>query len=87
MSNLKIECRNCNQEIVHHCHNDLAKALGRLENMKIEWVNRDFIPEEARKYPFFSEAFLYEVFGKNDARSILAVVRNIIRAIGVEPSI
>jgi hypothetical protein len=33
--------------------------------------------------PFFTEAYLYDLMGKEDARTVLALVRNILRAVGL----
>jgi len=38
-------------------------------------------PEEGT--PFFSEGYLYDLLGKEDARSVLAVIRQVLRAAGV----
>jgi len=35
--------------------------------------------------PFFSEAFLYSLMGKEEARTILAMVNSVIKAAGIDP--
>ncbi|MGH7166779.1 MAG: hypothetical protein ACREIS_14765 [Nitrospiraceae bacterium] len=47
----------------------------------------DYIRENrlgGRELPFFCEAYLYELVGKEDARTILALLSNIARAIGYQ---
>lgn len=39
---------------------------------------------EGQNVPFFSESFLYEAIGKDDARSVLATIHQILRCAGVE---
>lgn len=34
--------------------------------------------------PFFTEAFLYNLLGKDDARSLLSIVRRLGKSLGVE---
>lgn len=36
--------------------------------------------------PFFSEAYLYEIIGKEEARTLLALVRNVVRLIDPKQS-
>lgn len=42
-----------------------------------------FRPGPEKDTPFFTESFLYDLLGKEDARSVLAVVRNVLRAAGL----
>lgn len=42
-----------------------------------------FHPGPPDATPFFTEGYLYDLMGKEDARTILAIVRNILRAAGV----
>ncbi len=40
--------------------------------------------EEDAECPFFSEAYLYNLLGKEDARTLLALMRNFIRSLGMD---
>jgi hypothetical protein len=46
-------------------------------NRKCGYVDQD------EKAPFFSEACLYNLFGKDDARTILALIHNILWSAGL----
>lgn len=73
---------------------DLMVAIG-LNYLATTLIKRATVVEASRKiaglatfkrerdeYPFFSEATLYDLIGKDDARSLLARVRAVIRATG-----
>lgn len=36
------------------------------------------------KQPFFSEAYLYNLLGKEDARTLLALMRKLCKSLGIE---
>lgn len=44
----------------------------------------EFYEEGDERAPFFTEAFLYNLVGKEDARSILALIRQLGRALGFD---
>ncbi len=46
-------------------------------------VGNWYDPEDADA-PFFTEACLYNLLGKGDARTVLALVRNVGRALGID---
>ena len=71
----------------------VKKALRALTNFKLECsINVDRFPiffEEGYRqgdenYPFFTEATLYLLFGKEDGRTILALIRNLATVAGVD---
>lgn len=45
--------------------------------------NSDFYDKDDENAPFFSEAYLYNLLGKEDARSLLARMRKVCKAIGM----
>lgn len=95
MPDLDITCSRCKANIVHHCHQEsLAEAVIQL----FMWRPEGGFPAELKKgndhyskevndkdMPFMSETFLYALLGKEDARSLLAYVRNILYSMGIEP--
>ena len=91
MPEFDVSCSRCGVKLTHDCHADLVEAAQRIYEYVPEGYNVDFtkLPgyekgdEDA---PFFSEAFLYVLMGKGDARVITAIVDNVIRAAGLDPS-
>ncbi len=75
-----------------------AEMVERIQNFKLEGTTfwREFFIAEDKRCgggmysegdefaPFFSEAFLYNLVGKDEARSILGIVRELLTAAGVE---
>lgn len=91
MANYDIHCTRCGAKLVHECNTDLLKAARRIYEYLPEGYNVDFkkltgYKEGDENAPFFSEAFLYVLMGKTDARTILALVANLIRAAGLDPN-
>jgi len=68
---------------------ELTQTVEDLLNLTIERIPDQFSPdndmyeEGDEKAPFFSEAYLYNLLGKDDARSVLRVVRELLSAAGV----
>lgn len=91
MSGLKITCERCASEIEHVCDEGLPEAAIHLfrftadANFKSVLKKSDFYAEGDEKMPFFTERFLYPLLGKEDARTVLAVVNNLLRAAGLDP--
>lgn len=48
-------------------------------------TDHKFNPGPDPEAPFFSEAYLYDLVGKEDARTILALFGNLLAAVGVPP--
>lgn len=66
------QCSECGWQQDHHVEGGLAG------------VDHGFMSGPPEDVPFFTEAFLYNLMGKEDARTILAVVRNVLRAFDVD---
>jgi len=91
MEHIEIKCNRCNQKIEHRCNTELITYIKEL----LSWQVRSAPPrgfKSSRHYvkgdentPFFSEAYLYNLLGKEDARTILAMIDNIIIAAGYDP--
>jgi len=95
MESTTIICNRCNQLLSHVCNKDFAKAWARLQELTTEGLDNGIIramrssPYYAagdENAPIFSEKFLYSLMGKEEARTILAVLDNLVRAAGIEPS-
>ena len=71
---------------------EILNGVRKLVDFKLEYqINKKRFPEfygegydlEDENAPFFSESCLYNLFGKEDARTILALIRNILYAVGL----
>lgn len=94
---LKITCSECGQDLKHVCNADFKSALVSLFRFDMEggelgtaeltdaFKKTPFYEEGDEKAPFFSEAFLYNLVGKEDARTILGLIEHLARAAGVDP--
>jgi hypothetical protein len=66
----------------------LSTAVDQLLKLTIERVpeqfssENDMYEEGDERAPFFSEAYLYNLLGKDDARSVLSAVRQLLKAAG-----
>lgn len=87
---LKVTCGRCDCVLDHVCNSELRREAIDLYKMVLE-VDRKTLrkspeySENAEKMPFFSETFLYPLLGKDDARSVLARISNLLRAAGLDP--
>jgi len=79
------------KEEAKHCIRDLLSWTP--EGVSLEKISRlnypvkDFGKVFAKgddACPFFSEAYLYNLLGKEDARTLLALMRKLCRSLGVE---
>ena len=81
-------CSKCGQPLERN--QELEEAANALLELTIERVPVQFSPdnemyeEDDEQAPFFSEAYLYNLLGKDDARSVLRVVREVLEAAGVK---
>ena len=69
---------------------DLKTALKKILKLRLEGVPLHFTKLEGyakgdERAPFFSEAFLYVLIGKQDARTVLVYIHNLIKAAGFDP--
>ena len=66
-------------------------AINRLKTLRVDAPKQLFNKKNEyyetgdEKAPFLSESFLYPLLGKESARSVLAAVNNVIRAVGIDP--
>jgi hypothetical protein len=93
--NAQVRCRDCGNVLTHVCGESTKSALKRLFEFKLQCLPVKLMKSLAKDTgyekgdevaPFFSESFLYNLLGKDDARTILAVLNNFIRAMGIDPT-
>lgn len=91
-----IRCESCKQMVRHVCNEDFSENFKRLMTFVLEGgpspglvaamkEEPGMYEEGDEKAPFFSEAFLYSLVGKMNARTILALIGNLARAAGIDP--
>jgi hypothetical protein len=92
MPDLEIKCSRCGSHLHHECHPDTVQWAAVDLFM---WRPESGFPKEMKKHgdgseqdatvPFLTESFLYPLLGKEDARTLMSLVDNLFRAMGVEP--
>ena len=91
MDNLEIRCSRCKAPIQHVCDKLLISAVRELQMFVVDTPTilfnkrNQYYEKGNEKTPFFSESFLYPLLGKENARTVLAAVNNVIRAAGIDP--
>ncbi len=89
MDDTTIICNRCKAELTHICNEGLAQAIKALYKWRPECGFPFPSSDEDVKspeVPFLSEAYLYKLLGKNDARTLLALVDSVVRAVGLDPN-
>lgn len=91
---LSIICDRCETQISHICKPELKTLLLKLFLWKPDSPLReilvdtlkesDYYSEGDEDAPFFSEAFLYNLLGKEDARTLRATLHSLQEAIGLD---
>lgn len=96
MPDLEVTCSRCKQGLVHECH---PESLQEAAVDLFMWRPESGFPKGIRgsteygsekdneDVPFLSESFLYPLLGKEDARTLMALVNNLFRSMGVEPHV
>lgn len=95
MADLTVTCSRCGCELTHVCNGDLRQAVIDLMTWQTYCGMSDAVIREAKKNgmyskgdeeaPFVSEAFLYSLLGKEDARTFMSLINNVLRCAGVDP--
>lgn len=92
MSHLEVTCTRCKSHVVHTCNPEIKRALLRLYLYKQEFKSSEqvaamkdsgYYAEGDEEASFFSEAFLYNLVGKEDARTVLALISNLCESMGL----
>lgn len=91
---LTITCEDCKAELDHRCNVDLLTAIVDLYTWGPERGMPDYMIREGKRdgmyskgdeeAPFLTEGFLYTALGKDDARTLLALVHHVVAACGIE---
>jgi len=92
---LEVRCRRCDSALHHECH---AESLPEAAIDLFMWRPESGFPKAMKKgnsmcdgaedeatVPFLSESFLYPLLGKEDARTLLALVNGVFNAAGIDP--
>jgi len=91
---LKVTCERCCSEIEHICTKNLVGAIVDLYEFRPEVgfpKSKDINSYkdenvDSDEVPFLSETYLYALLGKEDARTLMALVNHVVREAGHEPS-
>lgn len=74
----------CDEYSKRRIKSKLEKAVDKLLSFKPSYTPHDFNKHETKEQvEFFSEAFLYNAIGKEDARTVLALLRQVLEAAGI----
>jgi len=60
---------------------NLQRVMWETEEADDKEAVKDLLEFKIGDVPFFSEAYLYDAIGKEDARTVLALVRNLVRLV------
>ncbi|MDI6734445.1 MAG: hypothetical protein QMD50_03105 [Patescibacteria group bacterium] len=90
MENIEITCNRCHSIIAHHCNLKLKKSIINLLKFVVTsapprgFKSSGGYSKGDENAPLFSEAYLYNLFGKEDGRTILALINDIVTAAGYD---
>lgn len=88
MSNLTITCDRCKVQVDHRCNAELMPAIVQLftwePHVSVLDKKSPYYDPEDEGAPFMTETTLYNLLGKEDARTLLALVNQVIAAAGVD---
>lgn len=93
-----LDCHRVHKTHTNECwiEIDIQRDLERIRDVNLECdgfslkhavksMGMDaYLDEGDQNQPFFSEAYLYPLLGKEAARTVLAVIRNLERKLGVD---
>lgn len=96
MPDFNITCSRCEAKVTHHCHDpSFEQAVIELYKWRPEsgfptklkkgndyWDKED--DKNEAEIPFLSETFLYSLLGKEDARTLLSLVRQLFESQGLD---
>jgi hypothetical protein len=89
-TDLTITCSRCKAVLDHRCNTDLRNIFIRLLRFETDDVpisgfkKSDYYSNGDENSPFFSEAYLYSLIGKEDARTVLAMLHRLMVACGFD---
>lgn len=85
-----ITCNRCKAEVTHICNPALIEDAVRIYSWRPECTpaaiaeDPDIAADES--IPFLSETYLYTLLGKEDARTLLYSINNLLRSVGLDPN-
>jgi len=92
MENLQITCTRCEMPVGHVCNPDIKTLLLKIFTFKPEGAYSEAFIEALKEspyyregdenHPFFSEGFLYNLLGKDNARTVRAYLHSLMAAMG-----
>lgn len=91
MPDLDVTCSRCGSKLHHECH---PETLQEAAIDLFMWRPESGFPkklkgngdgsEKDENVPFLTESFLYPLLGKEDARTLMALVRNLFYSMGID---
>lgn len=94
---LSITCDRCDVKISHICNPEIKTLLLKLhmwkphvspsEALVAALQESDYYSEGDEDAPFFSESFLYNLLGKEDARTLRGTLHSLQKAIGLDQDV
>jgi hypothetical protein len=98
MADLVVKCGRCGNDLTHVCDNGsgkLREAVIELMSWTPHFGMSPAVIKEGKKSgmyqkgdeeaPFISEAYLYTLLGKDDARTFMAMINHLLRLVGFDP--
>lgn len=90
LQDLSVKCSKCGCELEHVCNANLREEVKRL----LKWRPESGFPKgvdnegddrvNSPYTPFITESFLYPLLGKGDARTLVAFLRGVVEAAGLD---
>ncbi len=71
------------REAIKHLYTVKLEGIDLKAHANLAWGPEGYEPED-EEAPFFTEAFLYNLLGKEEARTVLSLVRQVGRALGMD---
>jgi len=95
MMDITLYCDRCKQILTHICSEDFRMALERLKTFTLDGGLDPRIVEIMKESPYYEEGdedknfftcILFSLIGKEDARTVIAMIENMARAAGIDPN-
>lgn len=92
----QLECSRCRQEITHRCNSDFQQTLKDLLKWRpeigfpkqpigtLDTLADGSLEVDQPDMPFLTEAYLYPLLGKEDARTLLSLISTLAASQGID---